>query len=173
MLQQLLGALVAGAVFAGSSPLHAQVNVKSDGTQMVSSVGPVGNSAGFDLSAAFACPDGFDCYPGVVRLILSTHSQAPVYKYDHAVSFLIDTSVTISTPKTQYVQRKGLGKKKHEAIICMIPIRHFLSLAAAQEVEYQVGPTTGQLSKKQLEIMASLAERIVPAPVPDGLVPDS
>lgn len=168
MLQQTLGALVAGAVLAGSSPLCAQVNVKSDGTQTVFSVGPVANSRGFDLSAAFACPDGFDCNPGVVRLMLSTQSQAAKHKYDHAVSFLVDTSVTIGTPKTQYVQRKGLGKKTHEVIICMMPIRKFLSLAAAQEVEYQVGPTRGKLSKKQLEILASLAERIVPAPVPDS-----
>lgn len=168
MLQQALGALVAGAVLATSSPLCAQVDVKSDGSTTVFSVGPAGNSGGFDLSAAFQCPEGFDCNPGVVRLILSTQSQAPIYKYDHAVSFLIDTSVTVSSEKTQYVQRKGLGKQKHEAIVCMIPIREFLSLAAAQEVEYQVGPTTGQLSKKQLEILASLAERIVPAPAPDS-----
>jgi len=173
MLQQTLGALVAGAVLATSSPLCAQVNVKSDGTTTVFSVGPAGNSGGFNLSAAFQCPDGFDCNPGVVRLILSTQSQTTIHNYDHAVSFLIDSSVTVSTPKTQYVQRKGLKNKKHEAIVCMIPIREFLSLAAAHEVEYQVGPTTGQLSKKQLEILASLADRIVPAPVPDSEVPDS
>lgn len=168
MLKPLLGALVAGAVIATSSPLHAQVNVKSDGATTVFSVGPAGNSGGFDLSAAFQCPDGFDCNPGVVRLLFSTQSQTPKHKYDHAVSFLVDTSVTVDAPKTQYVQKKGLGKKTHEVIIWLMPIRDFLSVAAAREVEYQVGPSTGKLSKKQLEILASLAERIVPAPVPDS-----
>lgn len=147
-----------------SLPAFSQVDVNHQDGQTIFSIA-IQPGRPFEVSAAFACPGEEACRPAVVRLVFGTYTRKlPSYDDDHSVSMVIDGETQLSIPNVQYAVRQAAANQVYENVVCMMMIDDFLVLANAQKAEYEIGSGKGELSDKQLEVLAALAERILSPP---------
>ena len=163
MQHRRLGGLVGAALLASASPLFGQVDKQTSGTQTIYRVGPEA-SPSFQVSASFACPGEENCRPAVVqvnftRVISLKQIGGPKYDENHSVSMVLNDETQLSVPNPRYMQRKASGWK-YEIIVCVMPVDDYLLLSRAQKAEYQIGPTSGELTKEQRDVLADLAQEI-------------
>jgi hypothetical protein len=57
------------------------------------------------------------------------------------------------------MQRK-VGSWTYEIIVCLMTVDDYLLLSRAQKAEYQIGPTSGELTEEQRDVLADLAQEI-------------
>ena len=79
---------------------------------------------------------------------------------NHSVSMVLNDETQLSVPNPRYVQREGTGGQNYEIIVCVMPVDDYLLLSGAQKAEYQIGPTSGELTEKQRDLLADLAQEI-------------
>ena len=164
MQHRRLGALVGATLLASASPLFGQVDKQTSGTQTIYRVGPEASSS-FQVSASFACPGEENCRPAVVQVNFTqviSLKQIGGAKYDeeHSVSMVLNDETQLSVPNPRYLQRKGTGGWIYEVIVCLMPVDDYLLLSRAQKAEYQIGPTSGELTEEQRDVLADLAQEI-------------
>lgn len=160
MRPKTLGLAVSAAVLAGASPSSGQVNISHDGSQTVYSI-TAQSGRPFEVSAAFACPGKEPCRPGIVRVVFGTYTRkVPKYDEDHALSLVADGD-TLTLPPPQYAVRQAAANQVYENIVLMMPIDSFLATANADRVAYVIGSEEGELSDKQREALAALAEEVL------------
>jgi len=161
MKHRRLGPLLGAALLVGSSPVLGQVEVRSDQGQSIYRVGPVRTSE-FTLTADFTCPGEDACDPGTVRVIFSMTDYGPLlHKDDYSVQLVLDEETELAVASPQYLQQSAGGAYVTELIICRIPTTDFRVIANAKKVEYRIGASKGQLTKKQRKALEALAEELI------------
>ena len=164
MQHRRLGGLVGAALLASASPLFGQVDKETTEGQTIYKVGPEASSS-FQVSASFACPGEENCRPLVVQVVFTQvislrQIGGPKYDENHSVSVVLNDETQLSVPNPQYIQRKGTGGQIYEIIVFLMPVDDYLLLSGAQKAEYQIGPTSGELTEKQRDMLADLAQEI-------------
>ncbi len=163
MQHRRLGALVGATLLASASPLFGQVDKQTTGDRTIYRVGPESSSS-FQVSASFACPGEENCRPAVVQVnftqVISLRQiGGPKYDENHSVSMVLNDERQLSVPNPRYMQRKA-GDRIYEIIVCLMPVDDYLLLSRAQKAEYQIGPTSGELTEEQRDVLADLAQEI-------------
>ncbi len=162
MRHRRLGALVGAALLASASALFGQVDKKTTGARTTYKVGPQ-SSTSFDVSASFACPEEENCRPAVVQVVfvaIGVDIRRPQWAEIDSVSFVLNDETQLSVPNPQYRQRKGVGMQMYEIIVLLMPVDDYLLFSRAQKAAYQIGFTSGELTKEQRDLLAHLAQEI-------------
>ena len=164
MQHRRLGALVGATLLASASPLFGQVDKQTTGGQTIYRVGPEASSS-FQVSASFACPGEENCRPAVVQVVFTRAISrrqigGPKYDENHLVSMVLNDETQLSVPNPRYMQLKGASGRKYEIIVCLMPVDDYLLLSGVQKAEYQIGPTSGELTEEQRVVLAHLAQEI-------------
>lgn len=96
-----------------------------------------------------------------MRVVFGTYTRkVPKYDEDHALSLVADGD-TLTLPPPQYAVRQAAANQVYENIVLMMPIDSFLATANADRVAYVIGSEEGELSDKQREALAALAEEVL------------
>jgi hypothetical protein len=129
--------------------------------QTIFKIGPV-RASRFDITADFMCPGEDACDPGVVRVIFSMTEAGALLKHedDHSVQLVLNEETELAAASPQYLQRSAGGAWVTELIMCLIPTTDFRTVANAEKVEYRIGPSKGELTKKQRKALEALAAEL-------------